>query len=135
MLKSWSSTQSIIALSSGEAEYYAMLKGTSCGCGIQAMMEDLGVFLGMAVYTDSKAASGIAQRRGLGKTRHIKVAYLGLQEKVNRREVTIRRVSGPENPADLMTKHLAEAAMDKHRRRLGCTYREGRHPLMPKVNM
>ena len=35
MIKSWSSTQSVIALSSGEAEYYSMVKGGSIGLGVQ----------------------------------------------------------------------------------------------------
>ena len=37
LIKSWSSTQSVIALSSGEAEYYGMVKGSSIGLGIQAV--------------------------------------------------------------------------------------------------
>ena len=41
-VKSWSKTQDVIALSSGEAEYYAMVKEVSQGLGINSMLGDLG---------------------------------------------------------------------------------------------
>ena len=104
LLRAWSSTQAIIALSSGEAEYYALLKGASAGSGLQAIMDDVGVFLPMCLCTDSAAAKGIVQRRGLGKTRHISVIYLWLQHKVSQGEIQIKKVPGLSNPADLITK-------------------------------
>ena len=42
-LKTWSTTQNKVSLSSGEAEYYALVK---CGCetlGLQSVMADLGI--------------------------------------------------------------------------------------------
>ena len=39
MIKSWSTTQSVIALSSGEAEYYSMVKGGSVGLGAEGNVE------------------------------------------------------------------------------------------------
>ena len=33
LIKAWSSTQPILAMSSGEAEYYAMVKGASTALG------------------------------------------------------------------------------------------------------
>ena len=43
VIKTWSFTQATIALSSGEAEYYGMVKGASMALGIQSMLEDLGM--------------------------------------------------------------------------------------------
>ena len=40
MIKSWTSTQKITALSSGEAEYYAVVKGTSQELGVRSILED-----------------------------------------------------------------------------------------------
>ena len=40
--KSWSHTQAAIALSSGEAEYYGMVKEASYSLGIQSLAGDLG---------------------------------------------------------------------------------------------
>ena len=70
VIKTWSSTQTVIALSSGEAEYYGMVKGASIALGIQSMLSDLGVNIKIRVRTDASAAKGIATRRGLGKIRH-----------------------------------------------------------------
>ena len=42
-VKSWSSTQTVVARSSGEAEYYAAVKGASEGLGLQAMLRDVGI--------------------------------------------------------------------------------------------
>ena len=81
LVKSWSNTQSVIALSPGEAEYYGMVKGGSVGLGIKALLADLGVKRGIKLKTDASAAKGIASRRGLGKVRHIEVSQLWLQEK------------------------------------------------------
>ena len=42
MVKGWSKTQSLIALSSGEFEFYASLKAAAEGLGVLAMLNDLG---------------------------------------------------------------------------------------------
>ena len=70
-VRGWSSNQGVIALSSGEAEYYAALKGASCALGFKAMLKDLGIEAKMILYTDSTAARGIIHRAGLGKLRHL----------------------------------------------------------------
>ena len=46
-LKAWSSTQDIIALSSGEAESYGLVKGASHAIWIRSMLEDMGVKVGI----------------------------------------------------------------------------------------
>ena len=134
LLKAWSSTQGVIALSSAEAEYYAMLKGASLAGGLQAMADDLGMFMGINLHTDSSAAKGIVARKGLGKTRHISVVYLWLQDKAAKDEIRVKKIPGAENPSDLMTKYLSEAVMEKHRQRMLCEDRDGRHPLTPGLN-
>ena len=45
LIKGWSSTQSVIALSSGEAEFYGIVKGASVGLGIKSLLSDLGIQL------------------------------------------------------------------------------------------
>ena len=42
-IKAWSSTQSVVALSTGEAEMYAMNKTAATGMGGNAILSDLGV--------------------------------------------------------------------------------------------
>ena len=43
MIKAWSATQASIALSSGEAEYYGVVRGEGIGLGVQALYRDLGL--------------------------------------------------------------------------------------------
>ena len=81
VIRSWSTTQNVIALSSGEAEYYSMVKGASMCMGVKALGNDMNVIIGsIDVNTDASAAKGIASRRGLGKIRHIELSQLWLQD-------------------------------------------------------
>ncbi len=61
-IKSWSTTQSVIALSSGEAEYYGIVRGGSVLLGAISMARDLGIETKGQIHTDSTAAKGIANR-------------------------------------------------------------------------
>ena len=131
VIKTWSAAQTTIALSSGEAEYYGMVKGASMALGIRSMLQDLGVDLRVRLRTDASAAKGIASRRGLGKIRHIEVQQLWLQEKVNRGEIEVMKVKGEVNLADALTKALDGPATTKH---IELTKQElvvGRHQLTP----
>ena len=76
MIKTWSSTQNVIALSSGEAECYGLVKGAAQGLGAKAVYFEVGLELSVEVKTDATAARGIAMRRGMGKVRHIEVSQL-----------------------------------------------------------
>ena len=60
MIKSWSSTQSVVALSSGESEYYGLVKGVSEALGIRSVLADWRQVKEINVWTDSSAAKGIA---------------------------------------------------------------------------
>ena len=73
VLKTWASTQSVIALSTGEAEFYAIIKGASQAMGLRSMMNYLGWKASIRVLTDATTGKSIASRRGLGKLRHIDV--------------------------------------------------------------
>ena len=106
VVKTWSSTQQTIALSSGEAELYAITKAAAQTLGIISMIKDFGIELIGEVYSDSTAAIGIVCREGLGRTRHIKVQYLWLQNCVADEDLKVVKVDTRFNFADLMTKHL-----------------------------
>ena len=45
MIKSWSATQQTIAMSSGEAELYAMVKGAARTKGLVSMIQEYGLNL------------------------------------------------------------------------------------------
>ena len=107
VVKSWSKTQNSIALSSGEAEYYAMVKGAVEALGIQAVAADLGWQMHIRLWVDSSAAKSMASRRGLGKVRHLDVRHLWLQEAVRQQKLEVKKILGTQNPADVLTKPLS----------------------------
>ena len=106
LIKSWSSTQAPISLSSGEAEFYGVVRAASIALGYAAMMEDLGNPLPVRIWTDSSATIGICSRRGLGRLRHVDTQCLWVQQRVRDLDFELRKVRGEANPADLFTKHL-----------------------------
>ena len=112
-LKAWATTQTVVAMSSGEAEYYAAVKGAAEGLALQSMFNDVGVIVRVRIHTDSTACKGICNRRGIGKIRHMAVPLLWLQDRVGKGDVALVKVAGCENPSDLMTKHLAGPDMRK----------------------
>ena len=65
-------------MSSGEAEYYGVVRAAGIGLGQQALFRDAGVILPVRVWTDSSAAIGISTRQGLGKLRHVECHSLWL---------------------------------------------------------
>ena len=132
-MRAWSSNQNVIALSSGEAEYYAALKGASSALGFQSMLKDLGISTSITLYTDSSAARGIIHRAGLGKLRHLETGYLWLQAAVRAKKLLVRKVLGTENPADLLTKHLSAADMWKNIDKLRMSPEEGRTKAVPLI--
>ena len=132
-LKTWSSTQATIALSSAEAELYALTKGAAQALGIIAMMDDFGVFASATIHTDASAALGIVRRQGLGKLRHLNVRYLWMQEQVREKKLAVAKVAGAENPADLVTKHLSFDKIQLHLAKLGMKLSAGRATSAPTL--
>ncbi len=134
LLKSWSSTQGPISLSSGEAEFYGVVKASSTALGYQALLEDLGIPMAVRVWTDSSATIGICSRRGLGKLRHVDTQCLWIQQKVREREFELRKVKGDMNPADLCTKYLPGfGKIESLTALFGCHFRGGRAATAPKL--
>ncbi len=134
-LKTWSATQAVIALSSGEAEYYGVVKGGSVLLGAMSMAKDLGIELKGRIFTDSSAAKGIASRRVLGKTRHIHVNYLWIQERLNSGDFQILKKKTDNNLGDLFIKYLDQSKLNKFVKQLGYQYLEGKAKLTLKAAM
>jgi len=122
-VKTWSSTQSVIALSSGEAEFYALIEGASRSLGIQSLMEDMGYDVNVTLKSDSSSARSISLRKGCGKVRHLQVKYLWLQHEVFDKALKIEKVKGTENPADVGTKYLMKHEMQNVLARFGIVFK------------
>ena len=109
-IKTWSASQGAVALSSAEAEFYAMVEAVTRAKGLMSLASELGfgnlsnvVHLG----TDSSAAKSFVCRRGLGKMRHLEIRDLWLQKEVMEGRLEVSKIKGDENPSDLMTKILS----------------------------
>ena len=132
LIKSWSSTQSQTALSSGEAEYYGVVRAAGISMGYKSLLKDLGVQLPSRLWTDSSATMGICNRQGLGKLRHINTQTLWIQQRVRDGAFELRKVRGDDNPADLFTKFLSSPdRIAKLLGLFGCRYRSGRAETAP----
>ena len=79
----------------------------------QSIARDLGFHVSIRVHIDATAALGICRRRGLGKIRHLDVTDLWCQEKVRTGAVTLHKVLGADNPADIMTKYTDRTILEK----------------------
>ena len=132
MIKTWTGTQASIALSSGESEYYALVKGVSQGLGTQALFGDFGIKVELHVHTDSSAAKGITERVGLGKTRHIAVHLLWIQQHLRNKTFVLYKVAGDKNPADMFTKHVSEQICSSGMAQWRSEYCSGRSESAPQ---
>ena len=101
------STQATVALSTGEAEFYATVRTACRSLGVVALARDMGAQLAARLSTDSSAAKGLASRRGAGGVRHIATPALWLQDAVESKRLDLRKLPGKVNAADLGTKVLS----------------------------
>ena len=129
LIKMWSRTQALVALSSAEAELYGIVKATAELKGLISLWKDLGIQLSGHLLADASAALGILKRRGLGKVRHLNSNYLWVQEVMAKREVEYGKVPGSENTSDLFTKALDGETIDKHTAGISCEFAEGKDDL------
>ena len=133
VIKTYSNTQAVIALSSGEAEYYGMVKCTSVAIGIRSLLQDMNIERKVRVKTDASAAKGMAQRKGIGKVRHIEVNQLWVQEKIASGEIEVEKVPGLTNLADVLTKYETQEKMKYHLDHTNVYMAQGRHNLAPRT--
>ena len=125
----------VVALSSGEAELYGIVKGTTYALGLRSLLEDLGVQVKLVVNTDASAALGMVRRRGVGKVRHIEVKELWIQDKVHSGEIEVRKAKSSENLADVFTKYVNQEKMNEAMHKMGFEARGSRHELNPLLDV
>ena len=65
MLRHMSCLQTLVALSSGEAEYYTLIRGACASLGIQSHYQDWMIEIPIQICSGSSAARSVARRRGL----------------------------------------------------------------------
>lgn len=107
VIKHWPATQTIISISSGEAEYYGCIRAGSHTLGLRRMLSDLGVI--------------------------IEVNQFWLQEKVNNGEIQIEKVMGITIRADALTKPKQGGSITQHLLWTSEEVTTGRVELAPKL--
>ena len=112
-VKHWSRTQKTRAMRSGEAEYCALVTGCAEGLGAKSVAEDMGFEVEVTMWTDSTAGKSVANRRGLGKMRHVELKYLWVQDVVKEGRLRVRKVDGAKNVADHLTKGKSGSEMSR----------------------
>ena len=83
----WSTSQALVALSSGESELHVALKPVAETSGLMSMLKGLNWQMGGQVHGDASAAPGVTNRTGLGKTRHIDTSLLWIQQAAAERQL------------------------------------------------
>ena len=78
------------------------------------MLDDFNIQVACTVCTDAAATFGIVHSRDFGKTRHIDVQYLWIQQHVVEERLHVAKVRADSNPADMLTKHLRAETVAAH---------------------
>ena len=76
VIKATAKGQAVIALSSGEAEYYGLISTARAALGEQAMLADWNISCPLRDNMDASTGISIESRRGLGKVKHINTCFL-----------------------------------------------------------
>ena len=154
LLKSASTTQAVVSLSSVESEFYAAVKAAAAGIGCVSMMRDLGVILqqqgvevrakwlgdgvdspSLEIELDATAVLAIAMRRGAGRIRHIATPTLWLQRLLINGDIKMTRVGGNDKCADLGTKLLDCQTMNRHLKFCGMRFAKGQNQIAPHLEL
>ena len=110
LIRSWSTTQRSIALSSGEAELYAASKGGARTIALNRILKELGCEVKQVrLKLDANATKGALAKVGSGRMKHIETHELWIQEKVHTGEFVLEKVPRASNAADMFT-HAWKAA-------------------------
>ena len=112
-VKSGSTLQSLTALSVGEAEFYAVVKGGQVGLSLRSMYQDLGSSMKIEIQSDSSTANSLTDRLGAGqRTKHIDTRHFWIQERVQ--DLSVKKVLAAKNCSDVGTKPVSASIPQQH---------------------
>ena len=121
-IKGSSTLQSLVALSVGEAEYYAATKGAGFGLSMQALLKDWGFDLDLVLLSDSSVARSISSRLGAGRVKHMQTPFLWLQDAIQWKHLTIEAIPTKKNLSDMFTKVVSKMQMEMHLKSAGIVF-------------
>ena len=97
----------ILALSSGESELAAVVKGAGEALGYQSGLQDFGANLPIELHSDATVAIGMCRREGLGRVRHLSTSDLWVQQLVRHKRIQLFKCGTLDNISDILTKGMA----------------------------
>ena len=93
-VKSGSTLQNVTALSGGEAEFYAVVKGDQVALSLRSIYMDLGMAMKVGKQSDSSTANSLTDRLGARpRTKHTDTQYFWVQERVQDGDFRNKKVS------------------------------------------
>ena len=115
-VKSGSTLQSLTALSVGEVEFYAMVKGGQVGLTIpEIYVPRSGIPMKIEIQGDSSTSNSLTDRLGAGqRTKHIDTRCFWIQDRVQGRDLRIKKVPTTKNCADVGTKQVSASVLQQH---------------------
>lgn len=101
-----SSVQSIVAMSTTEAEYMAVAEAAKEALWLTGLVKELGVEQGgVQLHCDSQSAIYLANNQVYhARTKHIDVRFHKIRELLASRQILLQKVHTSENAADMLTK-------------------------------
>ena len=114
-VRHWSVTQATVSLSSAESESKGITKGCIEALYVKHLPEHKTARpCKIEVWTDSSSAKAIMQRLGPGRrAKHLEVQTMWVQQLNKMGLISLNRLGTLENEADLLTKHVPRAVLDK----------------------
>ena len=122
-------SQAVIALSSGEAEYYSLVSAACNALGEQSVLKDWGIWLPIQCWMDSNTGLSIASRHGLGRVKHVDTVFLWVQDAVATGRLVLGKKPTADMLADLLTKPMEQARIRMLLERMNYHFTEGKHHL------
>ena len=116
----YSRTQASRALSSCEAELYALGSAASESLQLIALLTEQGWCADPPlIYCDSSSALQLTGRRGQGRLKHVEVRLLAIQDWRQAGRLHTAKIDTSENISDVLTKHVVRATLEALRPWLG----------------
>jgi hypothetical protein len=114
--------QTIIALSSTEAEYVALAEARRETCWLRNLFGELGFPQTMPMTIKADNDGSIAMAGGIQfhpRSKHIALRHHWIRDLVANDTVQIRECRDPEQTADVLTKALLKPKFTRHREEMG----------------
>nr|KYP32045.1 Retrovirus-related Pol polyprotein from transposon TNT 1-94 [Cajanus cajan] len=123
---SWCSRkQSVVALSSCEAEYIAASMGACQALWLETLLEELKTETeeGMLLMVDNKSAINLAKNPvAHGRSKHIETRFHFLRDQISKRKLKLEFCRSESQIADILTKPLKKESFEELRDKLGVKY-------------